>query len=128
MFEHFINRLKKNIFLKLINILIIGVRFIYKSNFLFNIIMMQTTEEDFKMTDIDSKVRLDTEPILEENNQRFVLFPIKYHNVWEMYKKQLASFWTADEIDLFQDLFDWEKLNDNEKHFIKYILAFFAAR
>ncbi len=68
------------------------------------------------------------EPILAENPQRFVLFPIKYHDIWEMYKKQLASFWTADEIDLHQDISDWEKkLNDNERHFIKYILAFFAA-
>ena len=68
------------------------------------------------------------EPILAENEQRFVLFPIKYHDIWEMYKKHLASIWTADEIDLHQDMTDWEKkLNDNEKHFIKYVLAFFAA-
>lgn len=53
-----------------------------------------------------------TEPILEQNEQRFVLFPIKYHSVYEMYKKHLASFWTADEIDLYQDLRDWEKLNE----------------
>lgn len=52
------------------------------------------------------------EPILEANEQRFVLFPIKYHSVYEMYKKHLASFWTADEIDLYQDLRDWEKLNE----------------
>jgi len=56
-----------------------------------------------------------------------VLFPIKYHSIYDMYKKHLASFWTADEIDLYQDLKDWQKLNDNEKHFIKYVLAFFAA-
>jgi len=67
------------------------------------------------------------EPILKENNQRFVLFPIQYHSVYEMYKKHLASFWTADEIDLYQDIKDWEKLNANEKHFIKNVLAFFAA-
>lgn len=67
------------------------------------------------------------EPILEENEQRFVLFPIQYHSIYEMYKKHLASFWTADEIDLYQDLKDWEKLNANEKHFIKNVLAFFAA-
>lgn len=67
------------------------------------------------------------EPILESNEQRFVLFPIKYHSVYEMYKRHLASFWTADEIDLYQDLRDWEKLNEKEKHFIKYVLAFFAA-
>jgi len=53
------------------------------------------------------------EPILKENSQRFVLFPIEYHSIYEMYKKHLASFWTADEIDLSQDLKDWEKLNSN---------------
>lgn len=67
------------------------------------------------------------EPILTENSQRFVLFPIKYHSIYDMYKKHMASFWTAEEIDLYQDLKDWEKLNANEKHFIKYVLAFFAA-
>jgi len=67
------------------------------------------------------------EPILQENPNRFVLFPIKYPEIWEMYKKQMASFWTADEIDLSQDISDWQKLNENEQHFIKHILAFFAA-
>jgi ribonucleotide reductase beta subunit family protein with ferritin-like domain len=67
------------------------------------------------------------EPILTENPQRFVLFPIQYHSIYEMYKKHLASFWTADEVDLYQDLKDWQKLNEKEKHFIKYVLAFFAA-
>jgi len=67
------------------------------------------------------------EPILDENPNRFVLCPIKYHDIWQMYKKQVASFWVTEEIDLFQDLVDWEKLNDSEKHFIKYVLAFFAA-
>jgi len=67
------------------------------------------------------------EPLLTENPQRFVLFPIKYNDMWEMYKKHMASFWTAEEIDLHQDLSDWEKLNNNEKHFVKHVLAFFAA-
>jgi len=68
------------------------------------------------------------EHILEENKDRFVMFPLKYHDIWDMYKNQQHSFWTAEEIDLAQDLTDWnEKLNDNEKHFIKMILAFFAA-
>ncbi len=67
------------------------------------------------------------EPILTENKQRFVLFPIQYHEVWEMYKKAEASFWTAEEVDLAQDLSDWEKLNEGEKHFISHVLAFFAA-
>ncbi len=69
-----------------------------------------------------------TEPILVENKDRFVLFPIKYNDIWEYYKKSEASFWTAEEIDLSQDLTDWNnKLNDNERHFVKHVLAFFAA-
>jgi len=69
-----------------------------------------------------------TEPILIENKDRFVLFPIKHNAIWEMYKKAEASFWTAEEIDLAQDLQDWNtKLNDDERHFIKHVLAFFAA-
>ncbi len=68
------------------------------------------------------------EPILQENPNRFVLFPIKHDDIWKMYKLQEASFWTAEEIDLSQDLNDWsQKLNDNERHFIKHVLAFFAA-
>ena len=71
--------------------------------------------------------KMSYEPMLEENPSRFVLFTIKYHDIWEMYKKQVASFWTTEEIDLYQDLNDWEKLNDNERHFIKYVLAFFSS-
>src|SRR5688572_19270517 len=68
------------------------------------------------------------EPILQENKNRFVLFPIKHKKIWDMYKQAEASFWTAEEIDLSQDLLDWEnKLNDDEKYFIKNVLAFFAA-
>ncbi|CAN9254895.1 unnamed protein product [Alternaria alternata] len=68
------------------------------------------------------------EPILQENPGRFVLFPIKYHDVWQMYKKAEASFWTAEEIDLSKDLHDWNKrLNDDERFFISHVLAFFAA-
>jgi ribonucleoside-diphosphate reductase beta chain len=68
------------------------------------------------------------EPILKENNERFVLFPIAHNDIWQFYKKAEASFWTAEEIDLSQDLIDWnEKLNDDERHFIKHVLAFFAA-
>ncbi|BDD03335.1 ribonucleotide-diphosphate reductase subunit beta [Aureibacter tunicatorum] len=67
------------------------------------------------------------EPILQENKDRFVLFPIQHDDIWEFYKKAEASFWTAEEIDLSQDLDDWEKLNDGERHFISHILAFFAA-
>merc|ERR1719211_30788 len=67
------------------------------------------------------------EPLLRDNPQRWVMFPIKYPEVWEMYKKHEASFWTAEEIDLSQDNADWEKLTTAERHFIKHILAFFAA-
>jgi ribonucleoside-diphosphate reductase beta chain len=68
------------------------------------------------------------EPILKENPNRFVLFPIEHNDIWEEYKKGEACFWTAEEIDLSQDLEDWRNvLNDDEKYFIKNILAFFAA-
>ncbi|KAK9463887.1 ribonucleotide reductase [Lipomyces oligophaga] len=68
------------------------------------------------------------EPLLIENKNRFVLFPIKYHEIWQMYKKAEASFWTAEEIDLGKDLHDWEnRLNDDERYFISHVLAFFAA-
>ena len=69
-----------------------------------------------------------TEPILVENPNRFVLFPIQHDDIWKYYKDNEACFWTAEEIDLSQDLNDWaNKLNDNERHFIKHVLAFFAA-
>ena len=71
---------------------------------------------------------MEKEHILTENPSRFVIFPIKYHDIWEMYKTEEMSFWTAEEIDLAQDITDWEeKLNDNERHYIKNVLAFFAA-
>ncbi|MBL7832158.1 MAG: ribonucleotide-diphosphate reductase subunit beta, partial [Saprospiraceae bacterium] len=69
-----------------------------------------------------------TEPILQENPNRFVLFPIQHDDIWSWYKLSEASFWTAEEIDLSSDLVDWEtKLSENDKHFIKHVLAFFAA-
>jgi ribonucleoside-diphosphate reductase beta chain len=68
------------------------------------------------------------EKILQEDNSRFVIFPIQHDDIWQAYKKAQASFWTAEEIDLSDDLKDWNnKLNDNERHYIKNILAFFAA-
>ena len=77
------------------------------------------------MTATMSKI---TEPILAPNDNRFVLFPIKYDQIWKYYKQAEASFWTAEEVDLSPDLHDWEhKLNNDEKHFIKHVLAFFAA-
>ena len=70
----------------------------------------------------------DIEPILQENKDRFVLFPIQHDDIWKFYKQEEASIWTAEEIDLSQDIIDWEtKLTDNERHFIKHVLAFFAA-
>jgi ribonucleoside-diphosphate reductase subunit M2 len=68
-----------------------------------------------------------SDPLLMENPHRWVMFPIQYPDVWEMYKKHEASFWTAEEIDLSQDTKDWETLSDSEKHFVKHVLAFFAA-
>lgn len=68
------------------------------------------------------------EPILAENKNRFVLFPIEHNDIWKFYKQSEACFWTAEEIDLHADLVDWDdKLNDDERHFIKHVLAFFAA-
>lgn len=69
-----------------------------------------------------------TEPILRENPNRFVLFPIKHDDIWKFYKHAESCFWTSSEIDLHQDLEDWHnKLNDDERHFVKHVLAFFAA-
>lgn len=67
------------------------------------------------------------EPILVPTNKRFVLFPIQYPEIWQMYKKAEASFWTAEEIDLASDLDHWAKLKPEERHFISHVLAFFAA-
>ena len=75
-----------------------------------------------------SAVTQPTEKILTDNPSRFVLFPIEHPDIWDWYKKQEANFWTAEEIDLGPDLQDWDaKLNDDERHFIKHVLAFFAA-
>jgi ribonucleoside-diphosphate reductase beta chain len=69
-----------------------------------------------------------TEPILVDNKDRFVLFPIKHHDIWKMYKQAEASFWTAEELDLVTDVQDWTgKLSEDERYFIKHVLAFFAA-
>ena len=67
------------------------------------------------------------EPLLAPDDNRFVMFPIKHEDIWQMYKKQVDCFWRAEEIDLSKDLMDWEKLNGDEKYFISMILAFFAA-
>lgn len=71
---------------------------------------------------------MQNEPILQDNKDRFVLFPIKHQDIWHMYKQAEASFWTAEELDLTTDVQDWaNKLNEDEKYFIKHVLAFFAA-
>ncbi|XP_013417055.1 ribonucleoside-diphosphate reductase small chain [Lingula anatina] len=80
-------------------------------------------EENVKQT----KATVDDEPLLRDNPNRFVIFPIKYQDIWKMYKKAEASFWTAEEVDLSKDLGHWEKLKPEEKHFISHVLAFFAA-
>jgi len=67
------------------------------------------------------------EPLLQENPNRYVMFPLQDLEIWGMYKKHVASFWTAEEIDLSQDMRDWQNLTENEKYFIKHVLAFFAA-
>ena len=67
------------------------------------------------------------EPMCRVGDARFVLFPIQYGKLWEMYKKHVASFWTTSEIDLGPDLHDWNRLTDGERHFITHVLAFFAA-
>lgn len=66
------------------------------------------------------------EPLLTEEDNRYVVFPIKHQDIWDSYKKQMASFWTVEELDFAKDLEDWTKLTDDEKHFIKNVLAFFA--
>ncbi|MDD9867826.1 MAG: ribonucleotide-diphosphate reductase subunit beta [Candidatus Campbellbacteria bacterium] len=73
------------------------------------------------------KTNLNEEPILRKNDNRFVLFPIKHNDIWEWYKKAEANFWTVSEVQLAPDLPHWKKLTDDERHFIKYILGFFAA-
>ena len=68
-----------------------------------------------------------TEPLLSESSRRFTLFPIRYQTLWNLYEKQVALFWTAKEIDFSKDLEDFETLNENEQHYLKRVLAFFAA-
>jgi len=85
----------------------------------------QVTVSDHKLAELAG--RHAVEPLLKENPNRFVLFPIEDNEIWGMYKKAEASFWTAEEIDLAEDLKDWDGLTNNERHFVSHILAFFAA-
>jgi ribonucleoside-diphosphate reductase beta chain len=75
----------------------------------------------------DSDEKWKNEMLLQENPLRFVLFPINHDAIWMMYKQAVASFWTVEEVDLGSDAVDWEKLTDDERHFISHVLAFFAA-
>ncbi|GAB4851155.1 Ribonucleoside-diphosphate reductase small chain A [Ancistrocladus abbreviatus] len=75
----------------------------------------------------EEKEEEEGEPILMEHSERFCMFPIRYHQLWEMYKKAVASFWTVEEVDLSCDVQQWNTLSDSEKHFITHVLAFFAA-
>ena len=68
-----------------------------------------------------------TEPLLMPDDNRYVMFPVKYNDVWEMYKRAIDSFWIVNEVNLAQDLKDWNNLNEDERNFIKMVLAFFAA-
>merc|ERR1711942_472393 len=74
-----------------------------------------------------NKLAKEKEPLLMENPRRFVILPIQYGDIWQMYKKAEASFWTAEEVDLSKDVKDWENLKDDERYFISHVLAFFAA-
>lgn len=82
-------------------------------------------EDVQKDTDTSKRLHVD-EPILSDENKRYCLFPIRYEEVWDKYKAHEAAIWTLEELDFSKDSEDWEKLNDKEKHFIEYILAFFA--
>jgi len=79
------------------------------------------------MRPIENKENVADEPLLRENTRRYVIFPIQYHDIWQMYKKAEASFWTTEEVDLSKDPADWERMKPEEKKFISHVLAFFAA-
>ena len=89
--------------------------------------MDNTIEQQIKMNKYVLDVKPTNEELFNKDNNRLVTFPIKFPTIWEMYKKQIACFWTAEEIDLSKDINDWNKLNNDEKYFIEHILAFFAA-
>jgi len=91
--------------------------------------MSETIEsfENMKISETKPVFDVQAEPLLRDNPNRFVVFPIQYDDIWEYYKKAVASFWTSDEIDLSRDRVDWEGLKEDERYFIKHVLAFFAA-
>lgn len=91
------------------------------------IIHASQAESQYTYEEVTQTQQVLPEPLLEENPNRFVLFPIQYQDIWKMYKQQLACFWTVDEIDLAHDKKDWDALTEDEQHFLKHVLAFFAA-
>mmetsp|Transcript_30941 Transcript_30941/g.56275 ORF Transcript_30941/g.56275 Transcript_30941/m.56275 type:complete len:392 (-) Transcript_30941:355-1530(-) len=92
-------------------------------------ITLPKVEEELekKIVEVVEVAKPVSEPLLDENPDRFCMFPIKYPSIWELYKKAEASFWTAEEVDLGDDLKYWDKLSADERHFVSHILAFFAA-
>ena len=94
-----------------------------------NVSLRETTSKNATVvtSKTDHSKYIDAEPLLRENPRKYVMFPIEYPDIWQMYKKAVASFWTVEEVDLSKDMDDWEKLKPNEHHFIKHVLAFFAA-
>ncbi|EHQ26753.1 ribonucleotide reductase [Mucilaginibacter paludis DSM 18603] len=89
--------------------------------------LLSAINTKYKKVNTVTRMSQENELLLRENKDRFVILPINYPQIWEMYKKHEASFWTAEEIDLSDDMKDWNNLNDGERHFISHILAFFAA-
>jgi len=87
---------------------------------------MSSIEEDVNMNKYVFDIKNDGEELFNKDNNRLTAYPIKYHDIWAMYKKHIALFWTVEEIDLSKDINDWNKLNKDEQYFIKHILAFFA--
>ena len=85
------------------------------------------TESKKNVVAVASKKKKIEELLLKENPRRFVILPIQYGDIWQMYKKAEASFWTAEEVDLSKDLKDWENLKEDERYFVSHVLAFFAA-
>lgn len=90
-------------------------------------VLKNGTEKLTRTNSVRNEFNPDLEPLLKDNPRRFVVFPIEYPDIWAKYKQAEASFWTTEEVDLSRDIDHWKKLTDDERHFIKYVLAFFAA-
>ena len=88
--------------------------------------MSYTSSSDEQTDYNEPEIKNIPEPLTNENEDRHVIFPIKHNDLWQKYKQHVSVFWVPEEIDLSKDMKDWEALNDNERHFIKHILGFFA--